>query len=233
MLLGCTVLVGLSICLWGVAIGTNHWLEARVPEDGRQIVVEEIGVHRKIFQAGNSGLFRVCTRGFRQENVNASVRPYQGCNQNEMFPVDAKAKRERRTEADLTLINYYRTNVSLAIIGMFIMVMGFGFSIYTFLNPRYMFKRLAGGIHFLTCACVMVVIQVLTSIREHVSKRDNWIFPRSAELNYGYSFCLAWLVFSCNLSAGCAFMIFSRKRKRDRAPNDEFAMADEPTIIGR
>lgn len=79
----------------------------------------------------------------------------------------------------------------------------------------------------------MVVIQVMTSIREYGTRRDNWVFPRLSSVSYGYSFFFAWFVFCGNLLAGCAFMLFSRKRKRDRAPNDEFAMADEPTIIGR
>ncbi|XP_008215778.1 uncharacterized protein LOC100124120 [Nasonia vitripennis] len=234
-LLACTILVGLSICVWAVSIGTDYWLTARTPVD-RQIVIGEVGMHNgtKIFLGGHVGLFRCCTYGYVQDLLNVSEKmPYNECTQNEMFPNEMKPKRERRPDADSTLINYSRTDVSFAIISMFVMIMGFGFSIYTFRNPRYMFKRLAGGIHFITCACTMVVIQVLLSSRDYGSKRDNWIFPRHSELRYGYSLFLAWFVFLCNLMSGCAFMIFSRKRKRDRAPNDELAMADEPTIIGR
>lgn len=79
----------------------------------------------------------------------------------------------------------------------------------------------------------MVVIQVLLSAIEYERNHVFETFPKDALMKYDYSLILAWIVFLCNLASGLAFMLFSRKRKRDKAPTEEIAMADEPTIIGR
>lgn len=59
------------------------------------------------------------------------------------------------------------------------------------------------------------------------------MFPHGATYSYDFSFVLAWLVFIMLVVSCFAFIIYSRKRKGNRAPNEEIAMADEPTIIGR
>ncbi|XP_066585301.1 transmembrane protein 114 [Prorops nasuta] len=231
VLFGCTALVGLSVCIWSVAIGTDHWFIVEAPDE-QGLPLGDTGEAGRKLVYKHIGLWRGCTSGLVPQQKNSTnLIPYNECKYQDMFPSEMKLKKDPGLNE--TVINYSRTQVSFAVISLFLMIMGFFFSVYTFMNPRYMFKRLAGGIHFITAACNMVVIQVFLSSIEFESKHVHATFPKGANFKYDFSLILAWIVFLCILMTGCAFMLFSRKRKRDKAPTEEIAMADEPTIIGR
>lgn len=148
-----------------------------------------------------------------------------------MFPSQLRIRLD--PSLDEMILNYNRAEASFAIISLILMIMGFFFSMYTFKNPRYMFKRLAGGIHFITAGCVFVVIEVLINSIIYEKSHLPYIHPEGASYEYGYSFVLAWIVVVCYVITGLVFFIYSRKRKGSKAPNEEIGMADEPTIIGR
>ena len=76
ILLGCTVLVGLSVCIWSVAIGTDHWFTIQAPdEEGLPLGDAGRAGRRLIYK--HMGLWRGCIRGIAPESVNSSVMvPY-------------------------------------------------------------------------------------------------------------------------------------------------------------
>ena len=81
--------------------------------------------------------------------------------------------------------------------------------------------------------CILVVIEVVQN-RILIEKRDiPSVHPPDAEWHYGYSMLLAWVVFITYLTAAMTFFLCSRKRKRDLAPNEDYAIEEEDHIIGR
>ncbi|XP_073844894.1 uncharacterized protein isoform X2 [Musca autumnalis] len=152
------------------------------------------------------------------------------CKYIDMFP---SAGERMDPGFDWTLMDYIRSQASFACITVFVMILGSVFSFYTFSNPRYMFKRLAGGIDLVAASTAMVVLQVLFASVDYTKEHLFYSYPDGAELTYGYGVFLAWFTFGVNLISGLLFIWYSGKKKGSKAPTDEIAAADEMTIMGR
>ncbi|XP_013114120.1 uncharacterized protein LOC106091950 [Stomoxys calcitrans] len=152
------------------------------------------------------------------------------CKYIDMFP---SAGERMDPGFDWTLMDYIRSQASFACITVFVMILGSVFSFYTFANPRYMFKRLAGGINLVAGSTALVVLQVLFASVDYTKEHLFYSYPDGAELTYGYGVFFAWFTFGVNVTSGILFIWYSGKKKGAKAPTDEIAMADEMTIMGR
>lgn len=82
---------------------------------------------------------------------------------------------------DEDMLDLSRTAATFSIIALFVMFMGFIFTVYTFMNPRYMFKRLAGGVHFIAGLSSATVCRVLHASVQHAQEHLKYAFPSGAD----------------------------------------------------
>ncbi|XP_049869203.1 uncharacterized protein LOC126368973 [Pectinophora gossypiella] len=245
ILFACTVLIGLCTFIWITAVCTEKWVVINGGPHGIYLP------SNRYLLWSESGVWEICRHVFQPDiliaiKTNASITttpwPPDGrglngttitkCTNYLSQPILENGK-FLDPAYNIDVANYVRTMVSFGIISLFVMAMGCGFSVYTFQNPRYMFKRLAAGIHFISTSCTFVVVQVMMSTVDHLKKNVRFVYPERANHSYHISFFLAWFVVLVNFCAAASFLLYSRKRKGDKAATDELAMADEPTIIGR
>ncbi|XP_004925857.1 uncharacterized protein LOC101744647 [Bombyx mori] len=242
ILFGCTVFSGLCTFLWITAVCTSKWVHIDagngipLPGRGGYLMWSDSGVWaicRYVFHPNITTVNHTVITTPKPQDIGSLTGSYSTLCTNYLSQPVMENGRPADPAYDVNIANYVRTMISFGIISLFVMAMGCGFSTYTFRNPRYMFKRLAAGIHFISTSCTFVVVQVMMSSVDHMKKNLKYVYPERATHNYHISFFLAWFVVLINLAAAGSFLWYSRKRKGDKAATDELAMADEPTIIGR
>ena len=197
-----TCLLGLGLVSWLLAVSTDYWVVAVAGYNGT--VLED-----KLYLWSHSGLWRRCEIFSYLE-----PSPYYSAD-------DAGDHVTRCTYHSLnhTDENLVPTELAFVIIVLLLISLSCVFSVYSLYHPRYTFKRVAGGLHFLTAAMLIVLIEMVETEghrSQHHDKFDGKDLLK-ADINvqhyYGYSYLMAWITFIISILASVAFFAWSKKRK--------------------
>lgn len=223
ILIGTAALTLLGIFLLLIAISADYWYVLHIPGGQyRNSTKSYVSKH-------HSGLWRICRSELDNRTYPSVHRQY--CNMIKLFP--DKNAIDKDAEIDSTIVNYSRTETAFAVIALLLMILGLVFTFYAIKEPRYMFKRLAAAIHFLTAICILVCAEVMS---QSVAYEETYLparHPKGAYYEYGFCFYLAWITFAIFVIAGIVFIWYGRKRKGHRAYSEEHAMENEPVHLGR
>ncbi|XP_054719183.1 voltage-dependent calcium channel gamma-8 subunit-like [Uloborus diversus] len=222
LLVAATAGLILAFILWTVAVSTDFWFHVS-SSDGTPIYMNRTN---SFFVRSHSGLWTICK--YIHANGTLTSLASKNCHNHRLFPTTEFL--QKNPEVDRTILDYTRTETAFAIISFCLIAMGFGFSVYTFKEPRYMFKRLAGVVHFISAGAVLVVIEVVVNSVQYEEQFLQDRHPKGAIWSYGYSFAVAWMTFVVLVACGATFLICSGKKKGDRATQSN---DDEPHILGR
>jgi hypothetical protein len=101
------------------------------------------------------------------------------CTYHNLFADEALIAADPAVDDDM--LDLSRAAATFSIITIFVMTLGFVFTVYTFLNPRYMFKRLAGGVHFISGVSSAFVCRILHMSVHHAQQHLKYAFPDKAD----------------------------------------------------
>lgn len=220
-LLWATLAAMLGFFLWIICIGTEQWITVAAPESGPVYVNRT----KSFFFYANMGLFRMCrTTSPAMANGKPGTEE-SSCAFFSVFPSEEAIRQDM--EIDRTILEYTRSEVAFCTLSLVMLLMGIGFSVYTFKEHRYMFKRLAGGVHFISAGVMMVVMEVENNSATYEERYLSSRLPKGCRWSFGFSYYFAWITFSMYVIIGLTFMVCSRKRK------GLTGVDDEPQIIGR
>ncbi|XP_055876137.1 uncharacterized protein LOC106074474 isoform X2 [Biomphalaria glabrata] len=226
----------LGVLFQVIAIATESWLIMNVHGEG--VYRNSSG---KFLLEAYTGLWRLCRvelekkvdqAGKEVEIVHETCERHnlfpKGDDKNEGQPIDS----HHLARKGISTFDYTRTAIAFTLMALFIMAIGHCFAFYALRRPRYIIKRLAALLHFMTAACLLVLNEVFIKTVDHEKKSMPDRIPLESVTRYGYSFILSWIVFVLFILAGLIFLFMSHKKKPEYTDGNE-AIEDEPVEIFR
>ena len=121
-----TGITGLGLVLWVVSLSTHYWLVGVSPITNLTTVPHVVWSY--------SSLWEVC---------RVERRTYSDL-------VVIQCRNHLVSAEDEDIVGQVRTELILSGVSILLMVMGMGFSSYSLLHPKYVYKRLAAALHLIT-----------------------------------------------------------------------------------
>lgn len=216
-----TLVACFTLFFWIIAVSTSYWV---IIDGGPS------GIHmnhtRVTYLHGHMGLFRMCRSVVRHSWLGGRPSSEGAQEECRYFYVNPN-KAEYSTDAmlDRTILEYTRSQIAFTCVSIFVIIMAIAFSMYTFTQQRYMFKRLAGGVYFIAAGVMLVMIEIESNNTNYEQNHFHQRHPFQAQWSFGLSYFLAWICLITFAAIGGLFIVYSRKRKLDIAADRGFSLS--------
>ncbi|ESN99659.1 hypothetical protein HELRODRAFT_192895 [Helobdella robusta] len=214
ILVGTLVAMMVATILWLVAFSINYWASWEFP-DG------VMSANKNVIRGQHAGLWKMC----REEVVPSTNEKLSSCIFMKQFPTSDELIRNQKLY-DATVINYRRSCTAIGVIGVLVMVLSIISTYYSTIEPRYIYKRLAGSLLLGSAACILVCVEIIQGSLEYERKYLPHMYPPKSKHRFGFCFGVAWFLIICFLVFSLILFFFSRKQK-------DKLVDDRPVIIGR
>lgn len=226
-----TFLLFIGLAIWLVAVATDFWIVPVVLVSGSLNGGLEVAAQNRTFLWSHSGMWRRCDY-YRTSSTTASTPTVPSTP--ELVEEDIQVECMTHNFSGGSS-NGLKTEMGFLIIVLLLSCLSCGFSIYSLCHPRYTYRRVTSGLHFLTAAMQLVIIKFVESAFHICTYHEEYYFDGKCEASSqseidlglwegpklkdgvmvykGYSYLLAWITFIISILASISFFTWSKKRK--------------------